>query len=310
MSDDFEVIAEWIIRKLRDIDLSAADPDRVIRWVLYSLGVKDLGVDIYMYIRSVGRVTSTEIAEKFKISPTTARRYLEQLHTLGLVDYIGREYHLTRKNVASCIRDILIPRIKSVLEDIARVAESALEKEKKEKFLSRKDVDRMVLAPVRRELDRTLREAKREALKEIERVFSTTKYIGPKMVSKILSRVFDTLAESLRRLGEKTYRDIEIIKIEPTYPTKGLSIIETQDTIKYDVYSEYRLERRHLEYAKEKGKKIIIRVYDTLYLGEDISPDLIDVIEEIYVFGELIGPRNIIELLRDKIRGPGEIRYL
>ena len=84
--EDFEILAEWTIRKLRDID--TMDREKILRWVLYSLGVKDLGIDIYIYLQKKRRATTTEIAEKFNISPTTARRYLEQLHALGLVDYI------------------------------------------------------------------------------------------------------------------------------------------------------------------------------------------------------------------------------
>ncbi len=309
MSDEFEIIAEWVIRKLKDIDLSSADLTEIIRWVLYSLGVKDLGIDIYLYLRSVGRATSTEIAERFKISPTTARRYLEQLHTLGLVDYIGREYHLTRKNIASCIRDILIPRIKSILEDIAKVAESVSKEERIEKtMLSKEDIDRLVLAPVRREIDKTLREAKREALKEIEKLFSTAGKIGPEIIYNTLSRIFDTLSESLRRLGERAY-NIGTLKIEPTPQVRGLSIVETPDLIKYTVYSDYRLQAHQLRYAKEKGKRVIIRVFGTLYIDKDVTLDLADIIEEVYVYGEVIGPREVLEFLSDRIRGPGNIRY-
>ena len=314
MSDEFEIIVEWVIRKLRDINSFKADPNKIIRWVLYSLGVKDLGVDIYMYIRANRRATSTEIADKFRISPTTARRYLEQLHSLGLVDYIGREYHLTRMNIASCIRDILIPRIKSVLEDIASVADRVSSSSSKERILSVKDIHRLVLVPFRKEIDRTLKTAKEEAIKEIRRAFSSAKYVGPDIVSKIVSHIFDAISESLKRLGEKNIqKNIEIIKVEPTQEQKnqvrGLSIVETRDKIIYSVYSKYSLERIHLQYAKETGKKVVIRIYDTLLLSDDITQDLLESIDYIYVSGELIGPKHLIDLLRDRIQGPGKIKY-
>ncbi|MCR8455270.1 MAG: winged helix-turn-helix transcriptional regulator [Crenarchaeota archaeon] len=324
MSDEFEVIAEWTIRKLKDLDASIKDDTEVIKWLLYSLGVKDLGVDIYLYLRSAGRTTSTEIAERFKISPTTARRYLEQLHTLGLVDYIGREYHLTKRDIASCIRDILIPRIKSVLEDIASVAEKVEAEKARE---TQHEIDRFVLTPVEEEIKEIAREAAREALRDakkalddareealrrIKGLFSTTGRIDFAAISEILSKVFDALSEAFQKFGDISPRYVEVIKTYTQHPhVRGLSIVETESKIVYTVYSDYRLEAKHLNRAKEEGRRVVIRVFGKLYLSEDITPDQLDAIEEIYVHegGELIGPERIIKLIENRIRGPGTIRY-
>jgi len=120
--EGFTILAEWTIRKLRKIDFEKADEEEIIRWVLYSLGIEKLGQDIYLYLREKGSATSTEIAEKFGISPATARKYLEQLHLVGLVDYIGREYHLSFEELDRSLRSILLPRINDVLRTVLRVA--------------------------------------------------------------------------------------------------------------------------------------------------------------------------------------------
>ena len=118
----FTILAEWTIRKLRKINTDVSEEDELIRWILYSFGIEKIGQDIYLYLRKEGSSTSTEIAEKFGISPATARRYLEQLHLIGLVDYIGREYHLSFEDISRGIRSILIPRINEVLHAIIMVA--------------------------------------------------------------------------------------------------------------------------------------------------------------------------------------------
>ena len=64
-----------------------------------------------------------------------------------------------------------------------------------------------------------------------------------------------------------------------------------------------------MRYAKEKGKRVIIRVFGTLYIDKDVTSDLADIIEEIYVYGEVIGPREILKFLSDRIRGPGSVQY-
>jgi len=124
MSEEFEVLAEWIVRKLR---LPEAIPEEkreeyIKRWVMYSLGLEKTAQDIYLYIERKGSVTSTEIAKQFNISPNTARKYLDDLHTLGLVDYIGREYRLEFRSLSKAIEMALIPRIEDTLRTIAKTA--------------------------------------------------------------------------------------------------------------------------------------------------------------------------------------------
>jgi hypothetical protein len=121
---DFEVLAEWTIRRLRPLqDVSEEDyPENAKRWVLFALGLDKLHQDIFLYLEENYRSTTTDIASKFDISPNTARKYLDGLHTVGLVDYIGREYTLTYESLSRAIELMLIPRITDTLRTIARGA--------------------------------------------------------------------------------------------------------------------------------------------------------------------------------------------
>lgn len=122
--EDFEVLAEWTIRRLRPLqDVSEEDyPENAKRWVLYSLGLDQLHQDIFLHLEENLRSTTTDIASKFDISSNTARKYLDELHTVGLVDYIGREYTLTYESLSRAIELMLIPRITDTLRTIARGA--------------------------------------------------------------------------------------------------------------------------------------------------------------------------------------------
>jgi predicted transcriptional regulator len=124
---DFEVLAEWTIRRLRPLpDVSEEDyTENAKRWVLYALGLDKLHQDIFLYLEENYRSTTTDIASKFDISPNTARKYLDELHTVGLVDYIGREYALTYESLSRAIELMLIPRITDTLRTIARGASNA-----------------------------------------------------------------------------------------------------------------------------------------------------------------------------------------
>ncbi|UCH31276.1 MAG: DeoR family transcriptional regulator [Candidatus Bathyarchaeota archaeon] len=122
--EDFEVLAEWTVRRLRPLqDVSDEDyPEKVKRWVIYSLGLDRLHQDIFLYLEKNFRSTTTDIASEFDISPNTARKYLDELHTVGLVDYIGREYTLTYESLSRAIELMLIPRITDTLRTIAKGA--------------------------------------------------------------------------------------------------------------------------------------------------------------------------------------------
>jgi hypothetical protein len=122
--EDFEVLAEWTIRRLRPLqDISDEDyPEQVKRWVIYSLGLDKLHQDIYLHLEQNLRSTTTDIASAFDISPNTARKYLDELHTVGLVDYLGREYTLTYESLSRAIELMLIPRITDTLRTIAKGA--------------------------------------------------------------------------------------------------------------------------------------------------------------------------------------------
>jgi|GEM_PF-2328340 len=121
---DFEVLAEWTIRRLRPLqDVSEEDyAENAKRWVLFALGLDKLHQDIFLCLEENYRSTTTDIASKFDISPNTARKYLDELHTVGLVDYVGREYTLTYESLSRAIELMLIPRITDTLRTIARGA--------------------------------------------------------------------------------------------------------------------------------------------------------------------------------------------
>jgi predicted transcriptional regulator len=123
-TEEFDILAEWTIRRLRPLqDITEEDyPERAKRWVLYSLGLDKLHQDIFLHLEKNLRSTTTDIASEFKISPNTARKYLDELHTVGLVDYIGREYTLTYESLSRAIELMLIPRITDTLRTIARGA--------------------------------------------------------------------------------------------------------------------------------------------------------------------------------------------
>ena len=122
----FEALAEWTIRRLRPLeDLTEEGyTERVKRWVLYSIGLETIHQDIFLYLEEKLRSTTTDIASEFEISPNTARKYLDELHTVGLVDYIGREYTLTYNSLSRAIELMLIPRITDTLRTIASGASS------------------------------------------------------------------------------------------------------------------------------------------------------------------------------------------
>ncbi|HUS77161.1 MAG TPA: hypothetical protein VM050_00650 [Patescibacteria group bacterium] len=124
---EFDMLAEWTIRRLRPLENLTGEglTERVKRWVLYSIGLERIHQDIYLHLEEHLRSTTTNIASEYNISPNTARKYLDELHTVGLVDYIGREYTLTYNSLSRAIELMLIPRITDTLRTIASGASSS-----------------------------------------------------------------------------------------------------------------------------------------------------------------------------------------
>ncbi len=124
MEDTYDTLAEWTIRRLRPLsDLpEETKAEEIKRWVLYSIGLEKIHQDIFLHLEENYRSTTSDIANLFEVSPNTARKYLDELHTVGLVDYIGREYTLTYNSLSRAIELMLIPRITDTLKTIARGA--------------------------------------------------------------------------------------------------------------------------------------------------------------------------------------------
>ena len=124
MDESYDTLAEWTIRRLRPLtDLpEETRAEDIKRWVLYSIGLEKVHQDIFLHLEENYRSTTSDIANMFEVSPNTARKYLDELHTVGLVDYIGREYTLTYNSLSRAIELMLIPRITDTLKTIARGA--------------------------------------------------------------------------------------------------------------------------------------------------------------------------------------------
>ena len=124
MEDEYDVMAEWTIRRLRPLSDLPEDSkaEEIKRWVLYSIGLEKIHQDIFLHLEESYRSTTSDIAREFEVSPNTARKYLDELHTVGLVDYVGREYTLTYNSLSRAIELMLIPRITDTLKTIARGA--------------------------------------------------------------------------------------------------------------------------------------------------------------------------------------------
>ena len=124
MEESYDTLAEWTIRRLRPLsDLpEETKAEEIKRWVLHSIGLEKIHQDIFLHLEESYRSTTSEIAKEFEVSPNTARKYLDELHTVGLVDYVGREYTLTYNSLSRAIELMLIPRITDTLKTIARGA--------------------------------------------------------------------------------------------------------------------------------------------------------------------------------------------
>jgi len=251
---EFKILAEWVIRKLRKIDFENADEETIIRWVLYSLGVEKMGQDIYLFLRERNSVTTTEIAEHFGMSPTTARKYLEQLHTIGLVDYVGREYHLSFEDLSKSIRSALIPRINDVVQALLKATRSLHERETPEEAI---------------------------------------------LIGEQLSEKFKGLEQKLHRLAEKLSKEV----------WSGIQFREKNGILIIDIFRSYELTNQELLKWAKKGRKIVLNVYGSLNISDDVEPSLIaSTIERLVVYGLLSGPKEVLNEILGKLEVYGSMR--
>lgn len=195
--ESFEVLAEWTIRRLRPLqEVSEEDyPEKVKRWVIYSLGLDKLHQDIFLYLEENFRSTTTDIAGEFDISPNTARKYLDELHTVGLVDYVGREYALTYESLSRAIELMLIPRITDTLRTIAKGA-SNTDKQFSTSFSSHENQEVLVESGVtqinKKLLDSWLSQGKKVRVKS---------YTGLTVTEDVDPELFDTVVDHVKCLA-------------------------------------------------------------------------------------------------------------
>ena len=189
------------------------------RWVLYSLGLDRMAQDVYLYIERKGSATSTEVARRFNVSPNTARKYLDDLHTLGLVDYVGREYELEFTSLSKAIELALIPRVEDTLRNIARVARMAEEAAPYPTVAEVRgptEVSRIVLYGTMRVTNRILSEWYRSGKKVTIRSLGPLSFdpdVDPELASRVIERiealgllkippdVFAAIADRIKALG-------------------------------------------------------------------------------------------------------------
>lgn len=189
-----EVLAEWTIRRLRPLKEPPEEgyPEKVKRWVLFSLGLDKTHQDIFLHLEENFSSTTTEIAGKFNISPNTARKYLDELHTVGLVDYVGREYTLTYESLSRAIELMLIPRITDTLRTIARGASSADRTpypfEPEEDEGDEAVVEAGVIEVNRRLLEAWYRRGKKVRIKSYSRL-RITEDVDPELLDSVVERI-------------------------------------------------------------------------------------------------------------------------
>jgi len=189
-----EVLAEWTIRRLRPLKEPPEEgyPEKVKRWVLFSLGLDKTHQDIFLHLEENFSSTTTEIAGRFNISPNTARKYLDELHTVGLVDYVGREYTLTYESLSRAIELMLIPRITDTLRTIARGASSADRTsypfEPEEDEGDEAVVEAGVIEVNRRLLEAWYRRGKKVRIKSYNRL-RITEDVDPELLDSVVERI-------------------------------------------------------------------------------------------------------------------------
>jgi len=115
----FEMIFEISIKYLRPHDKENVDFEEL---ALFSLGLDDLGVRIYKYLKEKKIVTIEEILSTLQVNEDEIIDRLDYMYSLGIIDHLGRGY-IYRWPLHEAIRRKVAKRIEELLERIARLAE-------------------------------------------------------------------------------------------------------------------------------------------------------------------------------------------
>lgn len=119
----FELIFEVVIRYLRPQGGEDIDFEEL---ALFSLGLDDLGVKIFRYLKEKGIATVEEIASTLGANEEDVVNKLDYMYSLGIIDHLGRGY-IHRWSLPEAIRRNVIRRITEILEKIAKLAEGGFD---------------------------------------------------------------------------------------------------------------------------------------------------------------------------------------
>jgi len=118
LNNQYEVIFEFKIRLLRPKPSKGLELD----WALASLGIDELGVEIYKILLNREAMTLDEIATMINREKEEIIDALDTLYSLGLIEKLGNTYFIS-KDLPSSIRTRTTKIIEKVLNDIAKTVE-------------------------------------------------------------------------------------------------------------------------------------------------------------------------------------------
>jgi len=118
MSDKYEVIFEFKIRLIRPKPERGSEVD----WALMSLGIDELGREIYKVLLRNEALTLSEILSIISEQEDKVVDALDTLYSLGLIEKLGEAYFVS-KDLPICIKTRTKRVIERVLNEIARVLE-------------------------------------------------------------------------------------------------------------------------------------------------------------------------------------------
>jgi len=119
---EFEILAEWRIRKIRPLD--ELKKEEYLTWVLTSLGLTEEEQKAYRFLLEKKLATVDDLSKALNIEVECAEEILGRLHTLGLVEKVGRAYYIEYSLGEAIIRRTL-PRIVNTLKEVAKIESSA-----------------------------------------------------------------------------------------------------------------------------------------------------------------------------------------